>query len=140
MVAFIAFTSGLLFALGLGIAGMTQPGRVTAFLDFTGDWNGSLMFVMVGAILVYSVGYRLICRRSRPILDETFHIPGRKNIDRSLIWGAIVFGVGWGLAGFCPGPALASVATLGREPLIFVSALLFAMFVFEMAQRRRKET
>ena len=140
MVAFIAFTSGLLFALGLGIAGMTLPGRVTAFLDFTGDWNGSLMFVMVGAILVYSVGYRLICRRSRPILDETFHIPGRKNIDRSLIWGAIVFGVGWGLAGFCPGPALASVATLGREPLIFVSALLFAMFVFEMAQRRRKET
>lgn len=124
-----AFACGFLFAMGLGVSGMTQPGKVTAFLDLTGSWDPSLLFVMVGAISVYAVGYRLVTKRARPLLGEAFLLPDPGRVDRRLILGASIFGVGWGLAGYCPGPALVSLATLRFEPLVFVAAMLVGMAV-----------
>jgi len=137
MVSLAAFAFGLLFALGLGISGMTQPARVTAFLDFTGNWNGSLAFVMAGAIFVYAIGYRLVLRRQKPLLEKTFHLPKDGKVDRRLLLGASLFGIGWGMAGFCPGPALVSLASFQPEPLVFVAALLFAMAIFEWRSREK---
>jgi uncharacterized protein len=135
--AVISFFCGLLFSLGLGVSGMTQPEKVTAFLDFFGRWNPSLAFVMLGAILVYALGYRLVVRRPRPLWRSSFQIPTERKVDRPLLVGAAVFGAGWGLAGFCPGPALASVASFQRPPLIFVASMLVGMGLYEWGQRRR---
>lgn len=126
-----AFACGLLFAVGLGVAGMTQPGKVTAFLDFTGRWDPSLLFVMVGAIAVYAIGYRLAVRRPKPLFADAFQIPGKKGLDRRLVVGSALFGIGWGLAGFCPGPALTAIASLRFEPLVFVGAMLLGMLALE---------
>jgi uncharacterized protein len=106
MKSLLSFISGIVFALGLGISGMTRPVKVIGFLDFTGHWDPSLAFVMIGAITIYFVAYRLIRTRSAPVLIEKFSIPQRTDIDRNLVVGAAVFGAGWGLSGFCPGPAL----------------------------------
>lgn len=125
-----ALVCGLLFALGLGISGMTQPAKVVGFLDFFGKWDPSLAFVMMGAIAVYAIGYRLVVKRPRPLAHEAFHIPPMKAIDRRLIAGSIVFGVGWGLAGFCPGPAIVSMASLQVEPLVFTVAMTAGMLLF----------
>lgn len=133
--ALVSLLCGILFSLGLGIAGMTQPEKVTAFLDFSGDWDPSLLFVMAGAILVYAIGYRLVIRKNSPICAEDFQIPANRAIDRRLIFGAILFGTGWGMAGFCPGPALTSLVSLELPPLIFVAAMLFGMALFEGLQR-----
>lgn len=132
-----AFFCGVLFALGLGISGMTQPAKVTAFLDFFGAWNPSLLFVMVGAILVYALGYQLVVKRPKPLFPGNFQIPPLKKVDRPLAIGSAIFGAGWGLAGFCPGPALVSLASLQREPLLFVASMLVGMAVFEVSNRRR---
>lgn len=136
----ISFVCGVLFSLGLGISGMTQPGKVTAFLDFAGSWDPSLAFVMVGAILVYSIGYRVIVKKPKPILTDSFHIPTLRKIDRPLALGSAIFGVGWGLAGFCPGPALASVITLRPEPVLFVVSMLLGMSVYEWTERRGRKS
>ncbi len=136
--AVVSLVCGLLFALGLGISGMTQPARVTAFLDFTGNWNPSLLFVMLGAILVYAVGYRLVVRKPKPLFAGNFQIPVLRKVDRPLALGAAIFGAGWGLAGFCPGPAIASVASLELPPLIFVAFMFLGMSLYEWTQRWRK--
>jgi len=133
----VALVCGLLFALGLGISGMTQPGKVTAFLDVTGEWNPSLMFVMFGAILVYAVGYRLIIRKPKPLFAGNFQIPTLRKVDRPLALGSAIFGAGWGLAGFCPGPALTSVASLQPEPSVFVASMFLGMALYEWTQRRK---
>ncbi len=140
MIAHLAasFFCGLLFALGLGVSGMTQPAKVTAFLDFGGDWNPSLLLVMAGAIGVYSIGYRLVLKRPQPLFPGKFQIPRLRKVDRPLAIGSAVFGVGWGIAGFCPGPALASVASLQREPLFFVASMLAGMAVYEGVERWRR--
>jgi uncharacterized protein len=135
--AFVALVCGLVFAIGLGVSGMTQPARVTAFLDFTGQWDPSLLFVMLGAILVYAVGYRLVVKKPKPLFAESFQLPTRRKLDRSLALGAAIFGAGWGLAGFCPGPALASLASLQWQPVVFVASMLVGMLLFEAIQRRR---
>ncbi len=132
----VSFASGAVFAVGLAISGMTQPGKVTAFLDFTGHWDASLMFVMAGAIFVYSIGYRLSTKRKRPIFLDSFHIPTLRKVDRPLALGSAIFGVGWGLAGFCPGPALTSLVSLQFEPILFVFSMLAGMSLFEWNQRR----
>lgn len=125
----ISFVAGIVFALGLGIGGMTQPAKVTAFLDFTGNWDPSLAFVMMGAIGVHAVLYRVIRARPSPVFAAAFSIPARKDIDPRLIGGAALFGLGWGLGGFCPGPALTAVASGKSSVLIFVGAMVGGMLL-----------
>jgi uncharacterized membrane protein YedE/YeeE len=120
----VAFGCGLVFALGLGIGGMTEPTRVLAFLDVAGEWDPRLALVMLGAIAVYAPVYRLVSRWRRPIVAPDFQIPIRRAIDARLVTGAIVFGIGWGLAGLCPGPALTSLASGEPAALVFVVAML----------------
>lgn len=130
MKTFTAFLSGLIFAAGLAISGMTQPSKVIGFLDFTGDWDPSLMFVMLGAIAVHSVAYRLIRLRRGPIFDRDFRVPDEKKISKGVVIGSLIFGVGWGLSGYCPGPAVASLATLAIRPMVFVASMLAGMLLF----------
>src|SRR5690606_32437370 len=118
----LTFVSGIIFALGLGIGGMAHPSKVLGFLDVAGSWDPSLMFVMGGALLVDALFFRVILRRPTPRFDTTFHLPWQKQVDARLVVGAVVFGVGWGLSGYCPGPALLSVVTLSPDALAFVAA------------------
>ena len=129
---FIAALIGALFGAGLLVAGMTKTSKVVGFLDLFGRWDPSLMFVMVGAIAVHLVARRVVLRRSAPLLDEKFHLPERRDLDARLIAGAALFGVGWGLAGYCPGPALVSLGSAAWPALFFV----FAMTVGIFAHRR----
>ncbi|MEM7159021.1 MAG: DUF6691 family protein [Myxococcota bacterium] len=133
----VSLFSGLLFAIGLALAGMTDPLKVISFLDFTGAWDPSLAFVMGGAILVYAPVYRLITRASEPRFDSTFHLPTRKDIDLRLVAGAAMFGLGWGLSGFCPGPALVSVMSFGTDALVFGASMAVGMVAFGIWQQRR---
>lgn len=105
----IALAAGLLFGLGLSLGGMTQPGVVLGFLDLFGAWNPQLLFVMTGAVLTTAIGYRLVLRRTQPWLSDTFKLPAARQFDARLVVGAAMFGIGWGIAGYCPGPALASM-------------------------------
>jgi uncharacterized membrane protein YedE/YeeE len=125
-----AFGSGLLFSLGLGVGGMTQPAKVVGFLDFFGEWDPSLIFVMGGAVAVYFVAFRLITKRDVPLFSPSFGIPRRRDIDLPLIGGAAMFGAGWGLAGYCPGPGIASLGSGSVSPIVFVAAMLFGMMLF----------
>jgi len=133
----IAAGTGFLFAVGLSISGMTQPSKVIGFLDFTGDWDSSLVFVMGGAVSVSLVLLRFIIRRPAPVHGPRFHLPTKKDIDPSLVIGAALFGIGWGLAGYCPGPGLASLGTGSLEALTFVAAMAGGMFGFEAFSRLR---
>lgn len=135
MQAFMALVVGLLFGLGLIVSGMTDPSKVQNFLDLAGSWDPSLALVMGGAILVGLVAFRLAANRSRAILDGPMRWPTTARIDRRLVLGGLAFGVGWGLAGYCPGPALASLATGTVKPLIFTGALLAGMAIFELLER-----
>ena len=132
-----AFISGLIFAIGLGLSGMTQPAKVIAFLDLAGKWDPSLAFVMIGAILVHSTLYRLIRRRPTPLFAPVFTIPTRKDIDPWLLGGAALFGVGWGLGGFCPGPAVTSLASGHGSVLIFVASMLIGMYLYKIIDQLR---
>jgi uncharacterized membrane protein YedE/YeeE len=132
--AAVAFVVGLTFALGLGLGGMTQPARVLAFLDVAGRWDPSLALVMLGAITVYALGFRLATRRGRPVLAPAFALPARTIIDVRLVAGAVVFGVGWGLAGLCPGPAITSLGSGKPEAAVFVAAMLGGMMVQRLGQ------
>jgi uncharacterized protein len=135
MRSIVSFISGVVFALGLGISGMTRPLKVIGFLDFAGHWDPSLAFVMVGAITVYFVAYRLIRTRPAPLLMGKFSIPQRTGIDSNLVLGAALFGVGWGLGGFCPGPALTSLASAAAPVVIFVTAMTAGMYLQGMMAR-----
>lgn len=123
-----ALAAGLLFGTGLIVSGMTRPGKVLAFLDVFGAWDASLMFVMMGAIAVHFVAYRVVSGRSSPLLANSFSIPTRRDIDAKLLLGALVFGAGWGLGGYCPGPAVTSLASGSGGVLVFVAALLAGLF------------
>lgn len=131
-----AGTVGFLFALGLGISGMTDPQKVLSFLDIFGKWDPSLAFVMIGAILVHLPLYRLIRRQRSPRLCSEWYIPENSKITPSLMMGAMIFGMGWGLAGYCPGPAIASLATLNFRPLVFVATMILGMFLFKVLDRK----
>jgi uncharacterized membrane protein YedE/YeeE len=124
-----AFAAGLVFAAGLGISGMGRPAKVLAFLDVTGAWDPSLAFVMAGAIGVH-MGFALRARRGKtPLLTSAFVWPRRQSIDASLLLGSVVFGVGWGLAGYCPGPAVMAVASGNRATLAFFGAMCLGMLL-----------
>lgn len=135
----VALAAGALFSVGLALAGMTQPAKVVAFLDVAGSWDPSLALVMIGAIAIYAVAHRLAQRRSKPLLSARFELPTRRDIDPKLVLGAALFGVGWGLSGYCPGPALTSLATGALTPLLFVAAMATGMLLFELTQRLRAQ-
>ena len=134
----MALAVGFIFALGLGLAGMTQPGKVVGFLDLFGQWDPSLMFVMVGAIAVHAITYRLIRNRPSPLLAATWQIPKSTQITKPLLAGSFLFGIGWGLAGFCPGPAITSLASFSATPVIFVFSMLAGMGLYRWVDRLAK--
>lgn len=119
-----ALVAGAIFGAGLALGGMTDPAKVRAFLDLAGDWDPSLALVMAGAIGVHLTLSRLVLRRAAPLYAPRFDLPARTAIDRRLVFGAAIFGVGWALAGVCPGPAIASLATGGLAPWAFTLAMI----------------
>ena len=127
--------AGALFGVGLALAGMTRPGKVIGFLDVTGDWDPSLALVMLGAIGVHAVAYRLAGRMGAPWLGGRFAIPTRRDVDRRLLAGAAMFGLGWGLGGFCPGPGLTSLVTGRADALVFVGAMISGMVGWQVVDR-----
>ena len=130
-----AFVSGLVFGLGLILSGMTDPGKVIGFLDLAGNWDPSLALVMAGAIAVGFFAFALAGRRGKTFLGGALHLPTRRDIDNRLIGGSLLFGIGWGLAGFCPGPALVSLASGVEQAAVFVAAMLGGMVVYHAAER-----
>ena len=131
----MALFAGLVFGLGLIVSGMTDPSKVIGFLDLAGAWDPSLALVMGGAIGVGLMAFRFARTRSQALLGGPMQLPSARQIDRRLVLGGLTFGIGWGLAGFCPGPALASLATGGSKPLIFTAAMLVGMVIFEVLER-----
>lgn len=126
------FLAGFVFALGLGLARMTHPERIIGFLDFTGAWNPSLGFVMAGAVVVHALLYRAVIRRSAPLFAPSFSIPTRRDLDPKLIAGAALFGIGWGLGGFCPGPSIVALLSGNVAVFVFVASMLAGMAAFEL--------
>jgi uncharacterized membrane protein YedE/YeeE len=137
MQAVIAAISGLIFGAGLAVSGMTNPAKVLAFLDVFGAWDPTLAFVMGGALAISSVGFALARRRSRPWLAETFSLPTRTDLDPKLVGGAVLFGVGWGLVGLCPGPALANLSRGSADITLFVAAMIAGVLVYRTVTRDR---
>ncbi|MDN4500795.1 YeeE/YedE family protein [Alteromonadaceae bacterium BrNp21-10] len=123
------FIAGLLFGLGLTVAQMTSPEKVLSFLDISGNWDPSLALVMLGALAVSAIGVMLSKSMKKPLLAELFNLPTSQIIDRKLIIGAALFGTGWGLVGYCPGPAIASLAYASQPLLIFIAAMFGGMFI-----------
>ena len=136
---FSEFVVGLVFGLGLIVSGMTDPGKVQGFLDLAGLWDPSLAFVMGGAIAVGIFAFALAKKRTRSVLGGAMHLPSAKDIDRRLVIGSLVFGAGWGLAGFCPGPAIVSAGAGQPKALVFVLAMLAGMWLFVWAESRRNK-
>ena len=136
---FSEFVIGLIFGLGLIVSGMTDPGKVQGFLDLAGLWDPSLAYVMGGAIAVGIFAFALAKKRTRSVLGGAMHLPSAKDIDRRLVIGSLVFGAGWGLAGFCPGPAIVSAGAGQPKALVFVLAMLAGMWLFEWAESRRNK-
>lgn len=122
-----ALLAGVIFGAGLALSDMVNPARVQAFLDVAGDWDPTLAFVMAAALLPSAAAYRLRRRMDRPLLAEQFSIPERRALDRNLLAGSALFGVGWGLVGFCPGPAIAGLALRAWQPWVFVAAMMAGM-------------
>lgn len=138
MTRLLAFASGLIFGLGLIISGMSNPAKIIGFLDLAGSWDPSLMFVMVGAIAIGIVAFTLAKRRTQSLLGEPIQLPTARTIDPRLVIGSALFGIGWGLAGICPGPALVLVGSGSIKGIIFTLALLAGMALFEVQQRMQQ--
>lgn len=130
-----ALASGALFGFGLAMSGMTDARRVLGFLDVFGDFDPALMFVLGGAVITTASSFRLVLRRDRPVLAETFKVSNLKHLDGRLLGGAALFGAGWGIAGYCPGPALAGLGVGSVEALWFVPAMLFGMLLHRLVNR-----
>jgi uncharacterized membrane protein YedE/YeeE len=133
-----AFGCGVLFAVGLALSGMTDPARVLGFLDFFGRWDPTLAFVMMGAVGTHAVLYRVITRRATPVLAAEFSIPKKRDLDRPLFLGSVLFGVGWGLSGYCPGPVVTSLAAGGWPVLAFALGMAGGMAAYGLAQPRER--
>ncbi len=124
MVNIFSLLVGLLFGLGLAISGMTHPGKVLDFLDLAGRWDPALLFVLGGAVGVTAVAFRFVLRRKSPLFSTQFSLPILQDVDRNLISGAFIFGIGWGISGYCPGPAIASLASANWETWVFLPSML----------------
>jgi uncharacterized membrane protein YedE/YeeE len=140
MKALVGLLSGLVFGLGLAISGMINPTRVLGFLDFAGDWDPSLAFVLAGAVTTSMIGVAFARRCPRPMVGERFNWPSASKLDRRLLIGAALFGVGWGLAGFCPGPAIASLSLGYGKSVLFVAAMLVGMALYRATMRPRERS
>lgn len=132
----VTYLIGLIFGVGISISGMANPAKVLNFFDVAGIWDPSLAFVMGGALAVTFVGYRYVLRRPAPVLSAAFQLPTRRDLDLPLIGGSAVFGVGWGIAGFCPGGALPALGTGVTDVFLFTGALMVGIFVAKLAQNR----
>lgn len=139
MHAFTAFAAGLVFGLGLIVSGMSDPSKVIGFLDLAGRWDPSLAFVMVGAIMVALIAYRYAHQRAAPFLGGTMRLPTARHIDRRLMLGSTLFGIGWGFAGYCPGPALVSLGSAQDKAVVFTLAMIAGMAIYEAAERWRSK-
>jgi uncharacterized membrane protein YedE/YeeE len=127
----VPFASGVLFAVGLAVSGMTHPSKVLAFLDVAGDWDPSLALVIAGGVIVNAVFFRLALRRGAPLLASAFSLPVKRAVDGRLVLGAALFGVGWGIGGFCPGPAVVSLVTGGAPVVAFVAAMVATTVLYD---------
>jgi uncharacterized membrane protein YedE/YeeE len=127
--AVFALGAGFVFGTGLWLSGMANPRKVLDFLDITGNWDPSLMLVMGGAVAVTLVGFRLVLSRGKPLFEEHFDVSMKNSIDAPLVAGAAIFGAGWGIAGYCPGPAVTALSTLSTESIVFVAAMLVGGFL-----------
>ncbi|HIL91697.1 MAG: YeeE/YedE family protein [Cycloclasticus sp.] len=125
-----ALMAGIIFGVGLALSGMVDPNKVINFLDVTGNWDPSLMFVLGGGVITTTLAYRFIFAQGKPLFDDDFHLPTLLKIDSKLLFGSILFGIGWGLIGYCPGPAVASIGFNPEEPLIVVVSMLAGMLVY----------
>jgi len=121
--------AGLLFGVGLEMSGMTDTRVVLGFLDLAGAWNPTLMFVMVGGLLVTVPGFNYLLKKRKPVLCDDYCLPSKQDVDAKLLLGSALFGIGWGLYGYCPGPAIASLSTLSTEPVLFVAAMIAGMLI-----------
>jgi len=128
----IAFVIGLIFGLGLILSGMTNPAKIIGFLDIFGDWDPALALVMIGALIVSATSFQLIKKNKKTYFGQQLNLPANNKIDHKLIIGSLIFGIGWGLAGYCPGPALVSVMHGGYQPVVFVLSMLAGMGIFEI--------
>lgn len=134
-----AFLIGILFSIGLGVSQMTNPSKIINFLDITGSWDPSLAFVMGGALSVYLLGYKLLLpKRSKSVLGGDFQIPTKKNIDPQLIIGSIVFGIGWALAGFCPGPGITAIVTGQEHVVTFVISMSLGVLIYHILFKKKE--
>ncbi|GGC32450.1 membrane protein [Novosphingobium marinum] len=132
----VSLVSGTLFGAGLAISGMMNPARVRGFLDFFGSWDPTLAFVMGGAVIIMAVAWAIQSRMRAPVCEDAFALPGTTRLDGRLIGGAVLFGIGWGLSGLCPGPAISSLAVNPLPALVFVTAMLAGMAIFRMTESR----
>lgn len=133
---FISLVSGLIFGLGLILGGMANPQKILNFLDIFGQWDPSLIFMMGAAIITTFLGYHFVLKLERPVLAKSFDLPTRKDIDKSLIIGPALFGIGWGLGGFCPGPALTSLSLGASGTYFFVLAMIIGMWGAKLIRNR----
>ena len=136
----IAYLVGIVFGVGISLSGMANPAKVINFFDFAGTWDPSLIFVMGGAFVTTFLGYRFVLKRPMPILDRKFLLPGSNAIDGKLLAGSAVFGIGWGIAGFCPGGALPALGTGRIEVILFTAALVAGIFAARALMHFRRPT
>lgn len=125
----IAFISGLVMSIGISYSQMIDPNKVLAFLTLNKNWDPSLLLVMISALLTYSIGYWLFAAKKKPVLAEKFHLPTKADIDKPLVIGALLFGAGWGLAGYCPGPAIIAISSGSHGTLAFIAAMVLGWFI-----------
>lgn len=138
MYVITAFVAGLVFGVGLIVSGMANPEKVLGFLDLAGTWDPSLAFVMAGAIAVGLLAFQTASRRKASLLGAEFRLPASRVIDRRLVGGGVLFGIGWGVAGFCPGPAVVSLGAGELKALVFVAAMVAGMLLFEFFERAKR--
>ncbi len=138
MYALSAFATGLIFGIGLIISGMTDPSKIIGFLDLTGSWDPSLAFVMGGAVAVGYIAFSLARRRQTAFLGGAIQLPTGRQIDRRLVFGSLAFGIGWGLAGYCPGPAVVSIGMGQEKAIVFAVAMVVGMVLFQLIERLRR--
>lgn len=132
----LALLSGIIFGLGLSLSQMINPEKVQNFLDISGNWDPSLAFVMLGALAVSLVSFRFVLRRPAPLLADSFHVSRKRHIDKPLLLGGLIFGLGWGMSGYCPGPAVAALGLLSREALVMVASIYAGFFAHKWVSSR----
>ena len=130
-----ALGAGFLFGIGLWVSGMANPKKVLGFLNVSGDWDASLMLVMAGAVAVTAIAFRFVLKRKKPLWGAGFQLPQKRDIDMPLVVGSAIFGLGWGVAGYCPGPAITALSTLSTESIVFVAAMFAGGWLHRLLQR-----